>query len=295
MNELYDVLIQEYGVRKNKQEKAKFREFAKDYFESLGYDVVIQNSIFGKNVIVGDITSNNVVLAHYDTPGNNRFIMLGSNKLGVIIPQIFFMIFFFFTIGVINGITNSILTFPIGAVIVLYLLIFTKNKHNVNDNTSGVVSVMKLAKRMKNDNLNNVLFVLCDNEEKGLFGAYALKRYLKKRKALKNKKYIALDCVAHGSYILISRSTSKMDLSNEVETSFNESNTEYNIVKRKSAVLMSDHAVFGQAGVLIAGVDKTIFNGYTIKNIHNKFDDMYDIDFIKEINNNVFDYLKKLQ
>lgn len=71
------------------------------------------------------------------------------------------------------------------------------NKHNKNDNTSGVATVMSLAAEI---NDGRAAFILFDNEEKGLLGS---KAYNKAHKSmLSDKLIINFDCVGNGDQIV---------------------------------------------------------------------------------------------
>ena len=74
------------------------------------------------------------------------------------------------------------------------------NKHNANDNTSGVATVLSMIEKLDKDALGRVAFILFDNEEKGLKGA---KAYNNAHKAqMQDKLLINFDCVANGKNIL---------------------------------------------------------------------------------------------
>ena len=71
------------------------------------------------------------------------------------------------------------------------------NKHNVNDNTSGVATVMSIARMVNND---KVAFILFDNEEKGLLGSKTFNK--KHSEVLKDKLIVNFDCVGNGDQII---------------------------------------------------------------------------------------------
>ena len=72
-----------------------------------------------------------------------------------------------------------------------------ENKHNANDNTSGVATLFEIIKK-RND--KKVAFILFDNEEKGLLGSKAFNK--KYSDILKDKLVINLDCVGNGNHFL---------------------------------------------------------------------------------------------
>ena len=71
------------------------------------------------------------------------------------------------------------------------------NKHNKNDNTSGVATVISLASEI---NDGRVAFILFDNEEKGLLGS---KAYAKKyNSTLRDKLIVNFDCIGNGDQMI---------------------------------------------------------------------------------------------
>ena len=84
---------------------------------------------------------------------------------------------------------------------ILYLMMFgPANPNNANDNTSGVVTVLEMARSLPVNLRGNVCFVLFDLEEYGLIGSGS---YRKAHKAeTENQIILNLDCVGDGDHIL---------------------------------------------------------------------------------------------
>ena len=75
------------------------------------------------------------------------------------------------------------------------------NKHNANDNTSGVVSVLEMARSMPENLRDRVCFVLFDLEEAGLVGSSSFRK--KHKKTTDNQIILNLDCVGDGDEIVM--------------------------------------------------------------------------------------------
>ncbi len=295
MRDLYDNIINNYGVRYKKKQKQRFLSYAKDYFEDLGYTTEIQKSIFGKNLMVGNIKSDNMLIAHYDTPTNMNMLLIGYKIYGLLIAQII-SVFLILGLSILVSLNiYQLFNYSINVfflfLLAIILLLIVPNKNNVNDNTSGIVSIMNIAKVLSEQNMqNDIFFVLADNEEKGLFGSFALKRYMKKRGFTKNKKCIAIESVDNGdeNAILYNKKSGFQD---EVYNSF-VNKTSYNIIKKRTDILMSDHIPFSPNSLMVSGVYRTLIGNFIyIKDMHTNNDANYDIRFIEKINMMIYEYL----
>jgi hypothetical protein len=81
------------------------------------------------------------------------------------------------------------------------MMIGPANKHNANDNTSGVVTLLEIARSMPASHRRKVCFVLFDLEEAGLIGSAS---YRKTHKAATDRQIILnLDCVGHGDEMVL--------------------------------------------------------------------------------------------
>ena len=63
-------ILDQFPVRKTKQQKKVFRDAVSAYGENLGYSATVEQGTFGcRNVIFGDPeAADYLVTAHYDTP-----------------------------------------------------------------------------------------------------------------------------------------------------------------------------------------------------------------------------------
>jgi len=223
-----DVLTQ-FPVRKSKVQKASFRAAVQTYGEHIGYPVTVEKGRFGaQNLIFGDPeTAKYLVTAHYDTcamlPSPNfitpcslpGFLACQLIQLGLIVLVAFllaiaegmlitgFSPLFGINLGdtwvlFIGLMLPSFTAFNIIPV-VLWMIFGSANKHNSNDNTSGVVTLLEMAKSMPENQRHKVCFVLFDLEEAGLIGSASYRKTHKT--ATNNQLVLNLDCVGDGDHL----------------------------------------------------------------------------------------------
>lgn len=210
MTEPMDVL-RRFEVRKTKQQKQAFRDAVAEYAGHLGYTVRIEQSKRGvNNVIIGDpATAEYLITAHYDTPARMLLpnLLTPCNLLTYLLYQ-FLVIGLLAAAAVATGWLASLVGLPgfaCGYVMYFGLLILMMagpaNPHNANDNTSGVVTALEIARTLPENHRSKAAFVLFDLEELGLLGSAA---YRKAHKAETEKQVILnLDCVGDGNSIVL--------------------------------------------------------------------------------------------
>ena len=224
-----DVLTQ-FPVRRSKLQKQAFRDAVKEYLEKQDYTVCEESGTFGsRNLVIGDPErANYVVTAHYDTCAKLPFPNLATpfNRMLFWLYQLFIAVLILLCAGLIgvflaaavflagvlwappdSGGIVAIATvivwysaFVISEIALISMLYFgPTNKHNANDNTSGVVTLLEIARTMPENQRHKVCFVLFDLEEKGLWGSRSYRK--KHREATDNQIILNLDCVGDGDYI----------------------------------------------------------------------------------------------
>ena len=202
-----------YPVRKTKKQKQAFRDDVTQYVASLGYDCAAEKGAMGaQNLVIGNPeNAKYLVTAHYDTPasiGIPNFIT-PSNFLCFLIYQLL-VVGVFFLIALLIGVGVSFLTENRQIIFwsayiayfgALLLMMFgPANRHNSNDNTSGVVTVLEVARTLPENLRNKVCFVLFDLEEAGLVGSAS---YRKTHKQATDRQIVLnLDCVGDGDEIV---------------------------------------------------------------------------------------------
>lgn len=208
-----DVLNQ-FPIRKNKKQKQAFRDAVQSYAQSMGYSVTIEKGSAGaQNVIIGNPeTAKYLVTAHYDTPAALPVpnLITPCNLFTFILYQIF-VVGLFVIAAIIPGILVGVLmndpefgsTFAVALywVLLVMMLVGPANKHNANDNTSGVVTVLETARSLPVELRGQVCFVLFDLEEAGLIGSSSYAKAHKKQ--IKQQLILNCDCVGDGDELVM--------------------------------------------------------------------------------------------
>ena len=196
-------------IRRSKEQKQRFFEYVSNEFEpGVVKKEVLENK--HENIVIGDIESAKVIVtAHYDTPATSLVpnLMMPENKYLSLAYHIAYpLVLALLALVVAFGIAVPAkweLYYIMALYLVLYYALFfgatrlVTNKNNVNDNTSGVATVLSIAKQSLS---KKVAFVLFDNEEKGLLGSKAMKK--KYKELLNDKLVVNFDCVANGKEIV---------------------------------------------------------------------------------------------
>ena len=211
MNTPMDV-VKNYPVRKSKKQKQAFRADVTQWLQTLGYPVCEEKGSFHScNLVIGDPQrARYLVTAHYDTCARLPFpnLITPCNFWTFLLYQIFICLMLMLPALAVGGLVGYLLhSFNIGyflfvvllwAAIVL-MLIGPANSSNVNDNTSGVVTLLEIARSIPELHRKNVCFVLFDLEEAGLIGSASYKK--KHKREIPNQLVLNLDCVGEGDDI----------------------------------------------------------------------------------------------
>lgn len=224
-------VLNHFPVRKTKKQKLAFRLAVCDYAVSLGYPVTVEKGSFGShNVVIGNPErARYLVTAHYDTcaklPVPNILTpcsLVGFLGYQVILFLVMLVCSFILAVGeclligtvcaiagdnILEAILLSLAVFlpvltPLNLIPVMYF--FTcgpANQHNANDNTSGVVTLLEIARTMPENQRNKVCFVLFDLEEAGLIGSSSYRK--KHRKQTDHQIILNLDCVGDGDHLMM--------------------------------------------------------------------------------------------
>jgi len=309
------VLFDKFGTRMWRKEKDSFLSYCEQEFRNLGYEdgeIQVQEgkSALGlkcKNLIVGNPNADVLVTAHYDTPAKNGFIfsfqpIVGETASFIIFPFAFFVLFM--VIGNFVSRILGVLQFEIvhlGAwlgismTVVSVLGFFIRNKYNHTDNTSGVLGVFDVAKRMaQNPELKSkTAFVLFDHEEiflPGLsFGCLGSRLFAKWRKEnFPNKeigKVINLDCIGNADVLTVI-SKKKNPICDEVLSHFQEK--DFNPKQLYSGG--ADHSSF-ECGVSLIYQKRSLLGPLYIPNMHTNRDRICNIEQVERLGEAVHQYL----
>lgn len=280
-------LVSRFPVRKKEEQKEAFLRYAAGVMREMGYPVRIEeNGRRGqqKNLVAGGPDTARVIFtAHYDTPANMVLpnLMLPRNlplfslyQIGVVLILLVIALAPAFGVFSLTKDRRLMMLAFLAAYYALLLLLIMgpANKHNVNDNTSGVAAVMQLMALLHEEERQRAAFILFDNEEKGMQGskAFALQHEHVKKDAL----VVNLDCVRVGDHLVV------------VAKNYARPMAEYALLEESltpgegiiphfypaaSSVMNSDHKSF-RRGVGIAACNRRPLVGFYVGGIHTRRD-----------------------
>lgn len=213
LNEPMDILKM-HPIRKSKAQKETFRADVQSYVTELGYECGIEQGKMGaQNIVIGNPkTAKYLVTAHYDTPATIGIpnLITPCNPVTFILYQ-FLIIGLFFLAAFVAGLPvmfltqSKELTFIVCYVVyfgaLLLMLYGPANKSNANDNTSGVVTVLEIARTLPEMHRGKVCFILFDLEEAGLVGSASYRKAHKEE--TEYQIVLNMDCVGDGNEIMI--------------------------------------------------------------------------------------------
>lgn len=226
--QLKDTLLSHYGVRKTDAQKRAFIDWTLSYAQEIGIEARVEKGgkyIRSRNIVFGDVDkARTIITAHYDTcarmpvsnfstPGNLPVMVLSETALFVGVGVIGWLcgkaMKQMLLLAALPGIAAQALSVLGGIVTALLLvammLVGPANRHNANDNTSGVLLLLLLMESLAKS--PGVAFVLFDNEEKGLLGAAA---FIKAHPQAARRYLLNLDCVGDGNSLLFTGTKSGM-------------------------------------------------------------------------------------
>ncbi len=292
----HDIILPDYEIRKTKAQKTRFIEMLR---EKYGDRLTVQETKSlpkSRNIIIGDPEkAKTVFTAHYDTcpvmPFPNFITPL--NIPVYILYQLLITVIIYLPIVILIVLVSNLaknvpepwglLIYEVtlfGALfgIMALLLAGPANRHTVNDNTSGVISVLTLADRIDSP---DVAFILFDNEEKGMQGSAAYAKEHKRTKA--NTLIVNLDCVSDGDTLLFVPSKKAKDgdfceyLAKNAASVFSEYGKEAKIAGPRGVVYPSDQTQFkNSVGIAALKTSKHRMIGLYMDKIHTKHDTVYD-------------------
>ena len=208
-----DVLAS-FPVRKSKKQKQAFRDAVQSYAQSIGYSCNVEKGSFGsRNVVLGDPDQAKfLITAHYDTCAHLPFpnLITPCNFWTFIGYQLFITALILLppiALGFLVGAATQSFNigYNVGYLLFLGLAVLMMfgpaNKHNANDNTSGVVTLLEIANSLPEQQRGKVCFVLFDLEEAGLVGSACYRA--KHKKASSSQVVLNLDCVGDGDHLVL--------------------------------------------------------------------------------------------
>lgn len=206
-------LLAEMQVRKSVKEKRAFRAWLAEELRVAGWQVTEEkNGYAGHNVVVGDPEKAKVLYtAHYDTQAVLPFPNLitprslggylafqGAICVGMILITVAVMLFAMLVLKASQEV--GLLSIYLICLFFVWWMYFGKaNQHTVNDNTSGVATLLEVALTMPRADRDKVCLIFFDNEERGMLGSA---KFAARHKRVKKETLVLnFDCVSDGDFI----------------------------------------------------------------------------------------------
>lgn len=206
-------VLQTFPVRKTKAQKEAFRTAVQSYAEKLNYPVTEEKGSFGAcNILLGDPEKAKfLVTAHYDTCANMLFPnFITPCNVGLYVLYQIGLVALMGLVSIAAGVAAGLLLgsgavkwtiLAVYWILLILLLVGPANQNNANDNTSGVVTLLEIARTLPENQRHKVCFVLFDLEEAGLIGSASYRK--KHKKASNHQLVLNLDCVGDGDHLLM--------------------------------------------------------------------------------------------
>ncbi len=302
MTETTKTIFDKYQVRKTRKQKARFRDFAVETAQNMGYTATAEKGLGAKNIIVGNPETAKVIYtAHYDTcpvlpfpnfitPKNISLYVLYN--IGIVLGM--FIIIFGLCFGIFAGVELAlnnvtidvdladtiyeIVEFGVWLAIFMLVLYGPANKHTANDNTSGVTALFDIMAALPEELRDKVAFVFFDCEEQGMFGSSA---FASKHKDIKkNKTVINFDCVSDGeNFIFAVRKKADKAIIPLLNQAYKSDRFCVEVLD-KGVIYPSDQLQF-KNGVGVAALKKTKGGILYMNRIHTKKDTVYNEENIE--------------
>jgi len=287
-------MFKEHETRMWRGEKTAFLAQCVAGFRAMGYnedEITLREDklipgVCSRNLLVGKPDAELLITAHYDTPGRSGWGMALSPVVGSTLSHaaVFTLMF---GVGALQRATKSRKLNTAMQLVNLAMLagMFVKNPHNHNDNTSGVLGVMRLAELVVNQPQlrEKCAFVLFDHEEVGLLGSYAFAKWRKKHCPGKTDNLVInLDCVGCGDELTVMTKKKQHEMGQAV-------------AKQLSATKIrgsnSDHRPF-KNGVSLLYQKRSLLGPLYIPHLHSKRDRVCDLEQLERLCESVRSYIE---
>lgn len=211
MSELNRLILESYQTRKTRAQKTEFIALMRRNFPEMRVETT--GLMRSRNLIVGDIQRAQVIFtAHYDTCAVSLLpnLILPRRTLIKALYMLLTILPYFALMAAVNF---ALLAFGLPKntriliILAVYWTVFIgttflgwPNSHTANDNTSGVLALCGLIRRLSPEEMSRAAFVFFDNEEYGCVGSGT---FYRRHKALMADKLIFnMDCVGDGDHIM---------------------------------------------------------------------------------------------
>ena len=282
-------LLEHFPVRKSRTQKTAFLDWATGTLTGAGYAPKIEEdkSFKSRNLVIGNPETAKVVFtAHYDTPARLPYpnFIVPESMLYTLIVQLPLLAMMFAAFIAVEVVIIRFIQSPLLGLLATYIMLFgalflmlagPANPSNVNDNTSGVATVLETALSLPAELRGSTAFILFDHEELGLLGSSG---YWKKHKtAMESTLLVNFDCVSDGDHIHFfpnKRLKKQNSLMNALGSAYSPTETKTVAVVKGKASYPSDQKHFPY-GVGVAALHRGFF-GLCIGRIHTKRDVIFD-------------------
>ncbi len=284
-------VLDKLQIRKTKKQKEEFRTWLCEVLEKEGYQPTVEKAktrVPSHNVVVGDPKRAKIILgAHYDTcaamPLPN--FITPRNFVFYLIYQLLLTAVIFIVAAIPAAVAAwlgaekqvALLIWYAALLFCLWLMMAGKaNKHTVNDNTSGVLTLLEIAVALPEEQRDKVCFLFFDNEEVGVIGSAAFAKLHKNEIA--GTPMLNFDCVSDGDYIQFyptKKAKENEKLLGKLERAFPSAGEKSVELVRSFGFYPSDQRSFPM-GVAVCALKKKPFVGYYMDRIHTKRDTVLD-------------------
>ena len=162
-------------------------------------------------------------------------------------------------------------------VLLLTMMFGPANRHNANDNTSGVVAVLEIARVLPELHRDKVCFVLFDLEEAGLIGSASYRKMHKN--ATDSQIVMNLDCVGDGDHIIFfptKKAKSNTQLMLDIKRIAGNYGQKHILLKENGFYTYPSDQKNFPVGFGIAALKKVKLVGYYCDRIHTPWDKNLD-------------------
>ena len=283
MTDLSEEILKNWMTRKKYAQKSEFIAFLKQYFPEMKEEDPA-GLTKSRNLILGDVENASYIFtAHYDTYALLPFpnLVFTNNLIATIGYSVITVLPLFILAVALGTFLMSLGAPPMVGVGLMYLMMFLSlymiyagipSKTTVNDNTSGVITLIELYTSMNEQQKAKTAIVFFDNEELGLLGSAAFSR--KYRKLLTGKTIVNFDCVSDGDNICFLLRGDRASLADTIRECYAQADKNLLIRRPFNTFYPSDQSSFRNS-IGVCALHHCLL-GYYIPRIHTKRDVIMD-------------------